>query len=170
MTEKRLLRLKKQIDSRRPKFIRQESWRYKRVKPNWRRPKGIDNKMAERRKGYPRIAGVGYRGPKAVRGIHPSGYNIVHVANVSQLDDVDPEKDAIIIRRTVGERKRQKIVEGAEDLRIKIINKPVARVEIGEVLDEVDLGEEFELLEDDEFELDEDSELEDDSESDESED
>ena len=27
----------------RPEFIRPESWRYKRLETNWRKPKGIDN-------------------------------------------------------------------------------------------------------------------------------
>ena len=40
-----LLEQRKRVSEHRPKFRRQESWRYKRLAENWRKPKGIDNKM-----------------------------------------------------------------------------------------------------------------------------
>ena len=33
---------------KKPKFRRQESWRYKRVPDKWRRPHGIDSKMRKK--------------------------------------------------------------------------------------------------------------------------
>ena len=76
MTEQEKNLLKKavslKIRTKKPGFERQESWRYKRLKPNWRRPKGIDNKMRRKIKGWPATVNVGYRGPKVVRGLHPS--------------------------------------------------------------------------------------------------
>ena len=93
---KKLLKKRKEISARRPKFVRQESWRYKRLKKSWRKPKGIDNKMKEKRKGYPRMVNIGYRGPKAVRGLHPSGYQVVHVANIYELEEVDKELDKLV--------------------------------------------------------------------------
>ncbi len=164
MTEdkKRLLRLKEKIKRRRPNFVRQESWRYKRVKESWRRPKGIDNKMQEKRKGYPRKVGIGYRTPKAIRGLHPSGYELVYVTNPSNLDGVDPELEAIVISSTVGRRKKQAILDKADDLRIKVINKPAREVS-GEIFEEAVLEDEYELLEDEDLEgFDEEFELEDD--------
>jgi large subunit ribosomal protein L32e len=82
---KELLKLRAEIASRRPEFVRQESWRYKRLKPSWRKPKGIDSKMRLQVKGWPKIVKVGYRGPAAVRGLHPSGFRDVLVYNVSDL-------------------------------------------------------------------------------------
>ena len=38
-----------------PEFKRGESWRYKRIKPNWRKPKGIDNKRRFRQRAGPQI-------------------------------------------------------------------------------------------------------------------
>jgi large subunit ribosomal protein L32e len=164
--KKKLLEKRKQITARRPKFVRQESWRYKRVKKSWRKPKGIDNKMLEKRKGYPSMVSIGYRGPKAVRGLHPSGYQVVHVANIYELEEVDKETEAIIIKHTVGARKRQAILDTASDLGLKIINPPARVEEFGDVLDEGLLEEEYELL-DDEFEFDEDLDLDEDLELDE---
>ncbi|MDG7043343.1 MAG: hypothetical protein JRM98_04415, partial [Nitrososphaerota archaeon] len=51
------------IYMKKPKFLRQESWRYKKLKPNWRKPKGIDNKMRLQEKGWPPLVKVGYRTP-----------------------------------------------------------------------------------------------------------
>lgn len=164
--KKKLLEKRKRISARRPKFVRQESWRYKRLKKSWRKPKGIDNKMLEKRKGYPSMVNIGYRGPKAVRGLHPSGYQVVHVANIYELDEVDKETEAIIIKHTVGARKRQAILDTASDLGLKIINPPARIEEFGEVLEEGLLEEEYELL-DDEFDLEEDLDLDEDLELDE---
>jgi len=173
VNKEKLLRKRKEISSRRPKFIRQESWRYKRVKKSWRRPKGIDNKMKEKRKGYPQLVNIGYRSPKAVRGLHPSGYQVVHVANVYELEEVDKEKEAVIIKHTVGGRKKQQILDTASDLGLKVLNPPARVEEIGEILEEAVLEDEYELLEDideefeEDFDLDEDVSLDEVSESEE---
>ncbi|HEY7507804.1 MAG TPA: eL32 family ribosomal protein, partial [Nitrososphaera sp.] len=46
---KELLAARKKVSSKRPKFIRQESWRYDRLAENWRKPKGKDNKMRKQK-------------------------------------------------------------------------------------------------------------------------
>jgi len=107
---------------KRPHFVRQESWRYVRVKENWRRPRGIDSKMRLKVKGWPRCPEVGYRGPRAVRGLHPSGFEEVLVHNVEELQKVDPERQAVRIAHTVGGRKRAEIVAEAERLGITVLN------------------------------------------------
>ena len=119
---KELLKLREEIASRRPEFVRQESWRYKRIKPSWRKPKGIDSKMRLRAKGWPKIVKVGYRGPTAVRGLHPSGFRDVLVYNVSDLEHLNPETDAARIAHTVGARKRMEILAKAKELGIKVLN------------------------------------------------
>lgn len=119
---KELLKLREEIASRRPEFVRQESWRYKRIKPSWRKPKGIDSKMRLRAKGWPKIVKVGYRGPAAVRGLHPSGFRDVLVYNVSDLERLNPETDAARIAHTVGARKRMEILAKAKELGIKVLN------------------------------------------------
>jgi large subunit ribosomal protein L32e len=117
-----LLAARKKVSARRPKFVRQESWRYDRLSENWRKPKGKDNKMRKQKAGVPAIVKVGYRGPRAARGLHPSGYtdNLVH--NVRELARLDPKKDAARLGHTVGKKKRLQIIAKASELGIKVLN------------------------------------------------
>jgi large subunit ribosomal protein L32e len=117
-----LLATRKKVAQKRPKFIRQESWRYDRLAANWRKPKGKDNKMRKQKSGMPAIVKIGYRGPRAARGLHPSGYsdNLIH--NTAELARLDPKKDAARIGHTVGKRKRIEIINKAVELGIKVLN------------------------------------------------
>ena len=117
-----LLTAREKVAKRRPKFVRQESWRYDRLAENWRKPKGKDNKMRKQKSGMPAIVKIGYRGPRAARGLHPSGYtdNIIH--NTAELARLDPKKDAARISHTVGKKKRIEIINKAVELGIKVLN------------------------------------------------
>jgi large subunit ribosomal protein L32e len=119
---KELLAARKKVAEKRPEFIRQESWRYDRLAVNWRKPKGKDNKMRKQKAGVPAIVKVGYRGPKAARGLHPSGYtdNVVH--NVAEIAKLDPKKDAARLAHTVGKKKRMEMIAKATQLGVKVLN------------------------------------------------
>ena len=119
---KELLEKRKKVSEHRPTFVRQESWRYDRLAENWRKPKGKDNKMRLQVSGVPRLVKVGYRGPKAVRGLHPSGYTDNLVYNTSDLLSLDSKKDAIRIGHIVGKLKRKEILIKAAELGIKVLN------------------------------------------------
>jgi large subunit ribosomal protein L32e len=123
-----MLSLRETLKAKKPEFIRQESWRYKRVKPSWRRARGLDSKMRTKRKGWPKSVEAGYRSPKSVRGLHPSGFEEVIVHNVKDLDEITSDQ-AARIGHTVGRRKRADIVERAEELKIYVLNKRVRPVE-----------------------------------------
>ena len=125
MDEKaRLLRLRARLKRKKPKFLRQEWWRFPKFKndPKWRRPKGIDSKMRLKKKGKPRSPSIGWGSPKAVRGLHPSGYEEVLVHNVKELEKIDPARQAARIAGTVGARKRELIIARAKELGIKVLN------------------------------------------------
>jgi large subunit ribosomal protein L32e len=118
-----LLRARKKVSTTRPNFVRQESWRYNRLAENWRKPKGVDNKMRKQVSGVPPLVKVGYRGPKSARGLHPSGYRDRLIHNIRDLEKLDPKIDAARIGHTVGRRKRIDIVSRANALGVKVLNR-----------------------------------------------
>ena len=83
--KKRLLKTRERINKKRPHFKRFESWRFVRIKDQWRKPRGIDNHMRTEESGWPKSVKVGYRGPAAVRGLHSSGMEEVMVWNTKEL-------------------------------------------------------------------------------------
>ncbi len=135
-TKESLLKLRERVKANKPKFRRQESWRYKRVNGRWRRARGIDNKMRKRIKGWPKSPRVGYRGPKEARGLHPSGYMEVLVHNVDEVEDVDPETQAVRIAHSVGARKRVEITARSQERAIYILNPKEEEVEADEAAGE----------------------------------
>jgi large subunit ribosomal protein L32e len=122
LTGERPLRKSQSGKRKKPKFRRQESWRYKRVKENWRKPSGIDSKMRKKVKGWPRSPEPGYRSPKEIRKLHPSGYEEIRVQRVDDLSKVDTERQAIRVAHTVGAKKRVEISARAEERGIRILN------------------------------------------------
>jgi len=142
-TAEKALKLRERVKKRKPNFVRHEGWRYKRLKEGWRRPRGLDNKMRRKIKGWPPTVNVGYRGPKATRGLHPSGYKEVLAYNTKDLEEIDPKTQAIKIAHTVGKRKRAKILVEARKRKITILNLR----EVKEVVEEKELTEEKEKVE-----------------------
>ena len=122
ITEKdRLLKLRAKKNRKRPKFIRAEFHRLKRLQTSWRRPRGIDSKMRKKLKGKRKRPSTGYRNPALVKGLHPSGKEIVRVFNIYDLEGVDSSEQIIQIGSTVGSRKRTNIINLAEEKDIHII-------------------------------------------------
>jgi len=130
---KSLLALRSSIDDRRPIFGRQAANRYYRIGRwgAWRRPRGLQSKQ-RRHYGYrANVVRIGYRSPALVRGLVPSGFvpNLVH--NRGELDGLDAARDAAIIARTVGTRKRLVLEEEARRLGIRVLN-PIVKGETEE--------------------------------------
>jgi large subunit ribosomal protein L32e len=120
--KKPFLKLRERLKSKKPRFRRQESWRYKRVSQVWRKPDGIDSKMRVKVKGWPKSVEVGYRAPKKARGLHPSGYEEVLVQNVDDLSKIDPKTQAVRIAHTVGMKKRAEILVRIKEKGIHVLN------------------------------------------------
>ena len=129
----RLLRVRKKLNSKRPKFLRTETWKKKSFKndPKWRKPRGKDNKMRMKRSGKQPLVSVGYRGPKEVRGAHASGLREVIVSNPGQIDGL--ENVIIRINATVGNKKKIEIVKKAVKSNLKIANPSLTHVKVTSV-------------------------------------
>ncbi len=119
---KEKLETRKKIKKRTPEFLREEWFRYKRVPKNWRRPDGITSKMRRNFKYRPSKVRIGFRGPKEVRGLHSSGFEEIMVHNLSDLEKIDPKKQAARIGGTVGTKKRLQIAKKAKELEIRVLN------------------------------------------------
>jgi large subunit ribosomal protein L32e len=125
---KALVAKRKELAKNRPAFIRQESWRYVRIHPEWRKPKGVDNKVRRQDKGWPALVRIGYRGPVEARGLHPSGHFEVLVQRVSDLDRLVPGRDVARVGGTVGAKKREAILQRATELGLRVVNPTGLRI------------------------------------------
>jgi large subunit ribosomal protein L32e len=121
------LKLRARAKNKKPAFIRAESWKYDRFSLSWRKPRGLDNKIRRKIKGWPPGPSVGYKGPKIARGLHPSGYREVMVYNTALLSTIDPNTQALRIAHTVGKRKRAMIIAEAKKLNLKILNVKISK-------------------------------------------
>ncbi len=121
----RLLALRSAKSAARPPFHRQEWFRYKKFGDEWRKPQGGQSKL-RRHFGYRwNLPSVGYRGPREVRGLHPSGFQEILVHNERQLDGLDPTKQAVRIAHGVGARKREIIEKACDDKGLRVLNRMV---------------------------------------------
>ena len=120
---KAMLEKRAEVSGRRPEFLRQEWFRYAKLGRKWRKPRGMHSKMRRHYKYRPTIVSIGFRGPALVRGLASSGFQEVLVYNPSNLDIIDPKTQAARIGGTVGGRKRATIIEKADQLKIRVLNR-----------------------------------------------
>ncbi len=105
-----------------PRFLRQNYKVKGRVGESWRKPRGIDNKQRIQKKGTTPMPRIGYRSPRATRGLHPSGKLDVLVYNASHLSALDKAKNVVRIGGSVGAKKRSVIKKKAKELGLNVLN------------------------------------------------
>ncbi|HIG98062.1 TPA: hypothetical protein HA231_01410 [Candidatus Woesearchaeota archaeon] len=93
----------------------------KRFAGRWKRPKGLQSKMREGRKGNPSGVEPGYGSPTAIRGATQEGLLPVVIRNVNELAAV---KDGfgVVISAKVGLKRRAEIAREASVRSLKVIN------------------------------------------------
>nr|ABW23231.1 ribosomal protein rpl32 [Eurythoe complanata] len=117
------------VKKRTKKFIRHQSDRYKKIRTNWRKPKGIDNRVRRRFKGQFLMPSIGYGSAKKTRHVCPDGFKKFLVHNVKELEVLMMQNRTFSaeISSSVSSKKRKAIVERAQQLAIKVTN-PFARL------------------------------------------
>merc|ERR1719354_671610 len=82
------LKGKKIVKKRVKKFIRHQSDRYNKLKPNWRKPKGIDNRVRRRFKGQYLKPSIGYGSNKNTKHCmrDHKGFKKLLVHNLRELE------------------------------------------------------------------------------------
>ncbi len=107
------------------KFLRRTWKRYSKLgrkrkkKQVWRSPKGRDNKMREKRKGYPSVVSLGYKKPKKIMHKLEEKTPIL-VNNIHDLEKIKKEEIALIGH--VGKKKKIDIIKRAKEKKIKVYN------------------------------------------------
>jgi len=116
------LAARKLLKRRKPKFLRQDGHKKLRLGNKWRKPKGIQNKMRLKLRGYRRNVSKGFKSPRSVRGMSSTGLEMIKVFTKVELDRVDPATLGVIVASTVGKKKRLDILKSAIEKNITIIN------------------------------------------------
>ncbi|XP_043833082.1 60S ribosomal protein L32-like [Dromiciops gliroides] len=117
------------IKKRTKKFIHHQSDRYVKIKRNWRKPRGTDNRVQRRFKGQILMPNIGYGNNKKTKHMLPSGFTKFLVHNVKELEVLlmCNKSYCAEIAHNVSLKNQKVIVERAAQLAIKITN-PNARL------------------------------------------
>ncbi|CAD7693354.1 unnamed protein product [Nyctereutes procyonoides] len=117
------------IKKRTKKFIWRQSDPYVKIKHNWRKPRGIDNRVGRRFKGQILMPNIGYRSNKKTKHMLPNGFRKFLVHNVKELEVLlmCNKSYCAEIAHNVSSKNCKAIVERAAQLAIRVTN-PNARL------------------------------------------
>lgn len=101
---------------------RQNTHKNKRINSSYKRPEGKHSDQRLKKKNAPQMPEAGLRTPEEERGLHPSGFEDVLVHRPEDVEELDSEEEAARIGSKVGDRKREMIVEKADELDVKVLN------------------------------------------------
>merc|ERR1712141_81401 len=112
------------VKKRTKKFTRHQSDRYKKLTRNWRKPKGIDNRVRRRFKGMCVMPNIGFGSAKTTKHMLPIGFRKVLVHNVKELEVLmmQNKKFCAEIAHGVSAKNRKVLVERAQQLCIRVTN------------------------------------------------
>merc|ERR1711909_130203 len=106
------------VKKRTKKFTRHQSDRYMKLSRNWRKPKGIDNRVRRRFKGMYVMPNIGFGSAKTTKHMLPIGFRKVLVHNVKELEVLmmQNKKFCAEIAHGVSAKNRKVLVERAQQL------------------------------------------------------
>ncbi|XP_054571631.1 60S ribosomal protein L32-like [Eptesicus fuscus] len=109
------------------KFIRHQSIRYVKIKRNWWKPRGTDNRVRRRFKGQILMPNNGYGSNKKTKHMLPSGFQKFLVHNSLECCLMCNKSYCAEIAHNVSPKNHKAIVERAAQLAIRVTN-PNARL------------------------------------------
>ncbi|EGG20167.1 S60 ribosomal protein L32 [Cavenderia fasciculata] len=112
------------IKKKTTRFFRFQSDLFNRVAGNWRKPRGIDNRVRRRFSGAARMPDAGYGSNRKTRDVDPNGFKRFVVRNVEELEVLlmQNRRYAAEIFHACSAKTRKAIVERARELDIKVTN------------------------------------------------
>ncbi|XP_045055009.2 large ribosomal subunit protein eL32-like [Desmodus rotundus] len=117
------------VKKRTKKFIRHQSDRYVKIKRNWLKPRGTENRVRRRCKGQILMPNIGHGSNKKTKHKLPSGFRKFLVHNVKELEVLlmRNKPDCAEIAHNVSSKNRRATVGRAAQLAIRVTN-PYARL------------------------------------------
>ncbi|XP_044100329.1 60S ribosomal protein L32-like [Neovison vison] len=117
------------VKKRTKKFIQHQSDRYVKIKRNWQKPRGTDNRVRRTFKGQILMPNIGYGSNKKTKHMLPSGFRKFLVHNVKELEVLlmCNKSYCAEIAHNVSSKNRNAIMERAAQLAIRVTN-PNARL------------------------------------------
>ncbi|MEA3414300.1 MAG: eL32 family ribosomal protein [Nanoarchaeota archaeon] len=106
-------------------FLRRDARRFSKFgkgrgkKATWKKPKGRDNKMREKRKGYPAVVSIGYGSDKKIKNKFEEK-EVIKIMNAGDLEKI--QKNQIGLIGSVGKKKKLEIAKKAKEMKIKLRN------------------------------------------------
>jgi large subunit ribosomal protein L32e len=122
MTTAPLLKLRKALKAKKPDFLHDDHQKRKCIPLRWRKPHGVHSKVRHRFAGHSAMPDPGFGSPKAVYGLHPSGYAQVLVHTLGELAKLDAKRQGAILASTLGMPKRMALLAKAKELGVRILN------------------------------------------------
>ncbi|XP_054572011.1 60S ribosomal protein L32-like [Eptesicus fuscus] len=117
------------VKKRTKKFIRHQSDRYVKVKRNWQKPGGIDNRVRRRFRGQLLMPSIGYGSNRKTKRMLPSGCRKFLAHSVKELEVLPmcSGSHCAEIAHSVSSKNRKATVERAAQRAIRVTN-PNARL------------------------------------------
>ncbi len=119
---------RKKIKAKKPTFSAQDSHKLKRIKPRWRKPKGLQSKMRLRHTSYHSHISHGWRSPIDVRGQSPQGLFPIIVHKATDIAVLNNKTQAVIIASSVSSKNKIMIYEKAKEHGILVLNRKIDKL------------------------------------------
>lgn len=117
-----LLKLRKAMKKRKPKFFKQDYHKKAKIKWKWKKPRGKHSKIRLCKSGHRKMVRKGYCSPRAVYGLHPTGFREVIVRNTDDFKKINPKEDGAVIAADIGTKRRIALLKKAKETNITVLN------------------------------------------------